>query len=54
MVLLTGLLPKITDTIQWQDWKFEIVDMDGKTIDKVLASRISNATIKEDLEIVAA
>jgi putative hemolysin len=54
MMLLTGRLPKITDTIQWQDWKFEIVDMDGKTIDKVLASRLSNATIKEDLEIVAA
>jgi len=25
MVLLTGRLPKITDTILWQDWTFEIV-----------------------------
>ena len=25
MVLLTGRLPKITDTIHWQDWTFEIV-----------------------------
>jgi putative hemolysin len=30
----------VADTIEWQDWKFEIVDMDGKTIDKVLATLI--------------
>ena len=40
MMLLTGRLPKVADTIEWQDWKFEIVDMDGKTIDKVLATLI--------------
>ena len=54
MMLLTGRLPKVADTIQWQDWKFEIVDMDGKTIDKVLASRISSAPLNATLEIVAA
>ncbi|MDD2882933.1 MAG: hemolysin family protein [Rhodoferax sp.] len=41
MMLLTGRLPKVADTIEWQNWKFEIVDMDGKTIDKVLASSLS-------------
>lgn len=25
--------------MNWEGWHFEIVDMDGKTIDKVLASR---------------
>ena len=40
MMLLTGRLPKVADTIEWQDWRFEIVDMDGKTIDKVLATLI--------------
>jgi putative hemolysin len=44
MMLLTGRLPKVADTIEWQDWKFEIVDMDGKTIDKVLASSLSANT----------
>jgi putative hemolysin len=39
MMLLTGRLPKVADAVNWQDWHFEIVDMDGKTIDKVLASR---------------
>jgi putative hemolysin len=39
MMLLTGRLPKVADAVEWEDWRFEIVDMDGKTIDKVLASR---------------
>ena len=39
MMLLTGRLPKIADTVDWEDWRLEIVDMDGKTIDKVLATR---------------
>lgn len=40
VMLLTGRLPGITDTVQWEAWKFEVVDMDGKTIDKILATRI--------------
>lgn len=40
VMLLTGRLPGITDTVQWESWKFEVVDMDGKTIDKILATRI--------------
>ncbi|WP_313076621.1 hemolysin family protein, partial [Melaminivora sp.] len=40
VMLLTGKLPNVTDTVQWEDWQFEVVDMDGKTIDKVLATRL--------------
>jgi putative hemolysin len=36
--MLTGRLPKVADSVDWEGWRFEIVDMDGKTIDKVLAS----------------
>jgi putative hemolysin len=39
MMLLTGRLPKVADAVTWEGWRFEIVDMDGKTIDKVLAQR---------------
>lgn len=39
MMLLTGRLPKVADTVTWEDWRLEIVDMDGRTIDKVLATR---------------
>jgi putative hemolysin len=40
MMLLTGRLPREADTVDWEGWRFEIVDMDGKTIDKVLVTRI--------------
>ena len=40
---LTGRLPKVTDTVNWEGWRLEIVDMDGKTIDKVLATRAPEA-----------
>ncbi len=40
MLLLLGRIPREADTISWEDWRFEIVDMDGKRIDKVLASAI--------------
>ena len=43
MMLLTGRLPKEGDTVNWEQWRFEIVDMDGRTIDKVLATRLPEA-----------
>ncbi len=38
LLLLLGRLPQTADSVQWGNWKFEIIDMDGKRIDKVLAS----------------
>lgn len=40
LMLLSGRLLSETDIVQWEGWQFEIVDMDGKAIDKVLASRM--------------
>lgn len=40
VMLLLGRLPKEGDTVDWEGWRFEVVDMDGRRIDKVLASRI--------------
>ena len=40
LMLLTWRLPKVTDTVNWRQWRLEIVDMDGKMIDKVLATRL--------------
>lgn len=48
VMLLTGKLPNLTDTVQWEDWQFEVVDMDGKTIDKVLATRLAPAALNTD------
>lgn len=40
---LLGRLPQTSDVITWENWRLEVVDMDGKRIDKVLASRIEVA-----------
>ena len=42
MMLLLGRLPQTADSVVWEGWKLEVVDIDGKRIDKVLASRADN------------
>jgi putative hemolysin len=39
MLALLQRVPKEGDRIAWAGWRFEIVDMDGRRVDKVLASR---------------
>ncbi|WP_286742702.1 hemolysin family protein, partial [Aquabacterium sp. UBA2148] len=43
VMLLLGRLPRVTDVVEWHGWRFEVVDMDGKRIDKILASRLNEA-----------
>lgn len=40
IMLLMGRMPATGDKVTVQHWQLEIVDMDGRRIDKVLASRI--------------
>ena len=37
IMVLLGRLPRTADSAEWAGWRFEIVDMDGKRVDKVLA-----------------
>jgi len=39
MFALLGRLPKEGDRIVWSGWRFEVLDMDGRRVDKVLALR---------------
>jgi putative hemolysin len=39
MLALLQRVPKEGDRIAWAGWRFEIVDMDGRRVDKVLATR---------------
>ncbi len=39
IMLLLGHLPRTTDQVEWQGWRFEVVDLDGKRVDKVLVTR---------------
>jgi len=39
IMLLLGRLPRTADTVLWEGWRFEVVDLDGKRVDKVLVTR---------------
>lgn len=38
IMLLLGRLPNTADHVEWDGWRFEVIDMDGKRIDKVLVA----------------
>lgn len=39
VVLMIGRLPRVGDFVDWQGFRFEVVDMDGNRVDKVLIQR---------------
>lgn len=50
LMLMLGRMPQTGDTVVWDNWRFEVVDMDGKRIDKVLASVVAAAPPAENDE----
>ncbi|MTH35860.1 DUF21 domain-containing protein [Paracoccus limosus] len=36
---LAGLLPQVGDSVTWGGWRIEVVDLDGRRIDKLLVQR---------------
>jgi putative hemolysin len=44
MMWLLGRLPLTGDIATWEGWRLEVVDLDGKRIDKVLATRLPDLT----------
>jgi putative hemolysin len=44
LMMLLGRLPQTGDRTDWDGWRFEIVDMDDKRIDKVLAAALKSDT----------
>lgn len=38
---LSGTLPQTGDALVWENWRFEVVDLDGKRIDKILATPVA-------------
>ncbi len=41
LMSVSGHLPAVGERIECADWLFEVVDLDGKRVDKVLASRLA-------------
>jgi putative hemolysin len=50
VTLLLGKLPQTGDVCEWDHWIFEIVDLDGMRIDKILARRNPNENSPETLQ----
>ena len=42
-----GYLPKVGESFVAQGWRFEVVDLDGKRVDKVLAARLPEQPAQE-------
>ena len=40
LTYLSGKIPQKGDTIEWKNWKFEIIEMDGTKIDKLIAYKL--------------
>ena len=38
-----GRIPRTADKFEWGHWRFEVVDMDGRRVDKVLVTRGSSS-----------
>jgi putative hemolysin len=45
LMSVSGHLPAVGERIECADWLFEVVDLDGKRIDKVLASRLADESV---------
>ena len=44
VMLLLGRVPDTADYVEWEGWRLEVMDMDGKRIDKVLATEMPKAS----------
>lgn len=48
MISLLGQIPTTGDLVRWGGWRFEVVDMDGLRVDKVLIARQEHETSVSD------
>ncbi len=44
IMLLVGNIPRTGEVTWWENWRLEVVDLDGTRVDKVLASRLPAAS----------
>jgi putative hemolysin len=47
IMLLLGRLPDEADSVEWEGWRFEVVDLDGKRVDKVLAMAVADHPVSQ-------
>ncbi|MBM5571309.1 MULTISPECIES: hemolysin family protein [Deefgea] len=44
VMFILGQMPRTGDIAVWENWQLEVVDMDGRRIDKILAAKITQST----------
>ena len=44
LMYMMGKIPHEGDHVVWEGWKFEVMDMDGNKIDKVLVERMDTSS----------
>jgi len=49
VMLLLGRVPSAGDFADWEGWRFEVVDMDEKRIDKVLVTPIASDEVSAEI-----
>jgi putative hemolysin len=40
VMAISGDLPAEGDVVEFDEWRFEVVDLDGRRVDKLLVSRV--------------
>jgi len=45
---LIGTMPRTGAITEWEQWRFEVVDLDGNRIDKVLASPLAELQVEAE------
>jgi len=48
MMMSLGRVPQITDHFEWNNFNFEIIDMDGRRVDKVLVSTLPQKPLTQE------
>ena len=48
IMLLLGRLPDEADSVEWEGWRFEVVDLDVKRVDKVLAIALAQQAVSSE------
>ncbi|MGE5168615.1 MAG: transporter associated domain-containing protein, partial [Deltaproteobacteria bacterium] len=43
-----GRIPQAGEHFDWRGWRFEVVDLDGARVDKILAARVPVAAEAEE------
>jgi len=44
VVACFGRIPQAGEHFDWRDWRFEVVDLDGARVDKILIARVPVAS----------